>query len=1280
MGQKRGTMLYRRAQGKRASNVWVRPLPVRMLQKHFWLLLLLSILLLGLWTVYLQLAIYPDGNPVNRRYNSWSELGKALAHNNIPAVDPNLEFHKPEQRQRSMREKASWNLFVPWRTEFSGQVNLHVFEDWCGSSISQLRRNIHFPLYPHIRTTINKLAVTPQWTNYGLRMFGYLHPAIAGNFQFAVSSDDNSEFWLSEDHSVGNLQLLCRVGPAGKQWTAPGEFGKFQDQVSRPVRLSSSRRYYFELLHKQDDSGTDHVELAWRQAVPGSHFTLIESKFLSLFSNESKLPLGDTSQTPVSKASHHSQSSDQHPADVLKPDPRDTFYKVPLLPLQQLHSVLPSCVYRPSYLVEGYPLQRYQGLQFVRLSYVFPNDYTRLSHMEKDNECMYQENTRYSSRLKYNKYMKVEHPKSRSSIQNHPGWSDDYNPSDFQYVDTDYQMVDKGDQEDRQEPSEDEIIKQRKLFLVAETEEEGRLKPLISENVQDKALSFSDNLNTAKKNYPGSVFSNHDSSQLPKLERQSQKILTPDDAKPHKHKRRDLAKVKHDYNQRENFSDVQERNLKKRNQKTQKEAIKSLNNGLKGIPHPVRQRKTSTMDSPLLNKITLANKEGYQRVPQNSSKGNPKKEESQRKNSRQFTNDDDQGLKVGMANKQGSRQEEPKFNGNIDDNKIPESELYQGKLHDSGKDVSRKQRPEFDQEKMEWHRRPKTAHSNGQLKQESQNEHLHRNKTQEFQDIKSKRQDLLVVKKRHRVLSTVSKQGFESQRKRQGAPLVANAKELGLEHRNVTSQNNEAVVDKNQGGEQDGELGEPVLGGFNQEKYKKLKEHRVAADLSDRKQSPELNNGDQKQNDGENQDPSWKTNRLLLPVPNLGRPTEGNQELNNQNPQEEEGEAQYQENNDEDEDDDQELEYPFVFEQPVFWNQTFHVGQTDFQVVRSEYIDLQCNTSGNLQLKENEALSIVGAFMKRLNQWHRGMYKLQRIINIEKRLDYVKGSRFFLELELSDRSNRVLRFSQYVFAPNWTGLTQEEREQERNMRNMMWGPRRRLMASEKLPELCWPTGLAWNPRAMVYVIVPVKNQARWVQKFIDDMEAIHRTTMDPYFSVIIVDFSSTDLDVEATLKQSHLPSYQYVRLEGNFERSLGLQAGANLVKNPHSILFLCDLHMHFPPSIIHLIRTHTIESKMVYAPMIMRLNCGATPTWPEGFWEVNGFGLLGIYKSDLERIGGMNTEEFRERWGGEDWELLDRILQAGMEVERLAIRNFYHHFHSKRGMWNSRQSRYVQRF
>uniref|UniRef100_A0A8C1N7A1 Hexosyltransferase n=1 Tax=Cyprinus carpio TaxID=7962 RepID=A0A8C1N7A1_CYPCA len=268
-------------------------------------------------------------------------------------------------------------------------------------------------------------------------------------------------------------------------------------------------------------------------------------------------------------------------------------------------------------------------------------------------------------------------------------------------------------------------------------------------------------------------------------------------------------------------------------------------------------------------------------------------------------------------------------------------------------------------------------------------------------------------------------------------------------------------------------------------------------------------------------------------------------------------------------------------------------------------------------------------------------YSLLRVLNVVQREDNGVGSRYLVELELVGPQGQKVLVSRYVYAPS--------------------------QDSRKPTILCSPKAFMQRKCTITKL-----NVARWIIQFIREMEKVYRVTGDKNFNVIIVDYSSSDIDIEKRLKKAALPSYKLKKMDGNFQRSGGLQAGIDLVEDEHSILFLCDLHLYYPVNIINSIRKHCVEGKMVYAPIVMRLDCGASPRAPAGLWEVAGYGLMGIYKSDMDRIGGMNTREFTDKWGGEDWELLDRVLGNGLEVERLHLRNFFHHFHSKRGMWENK--------
>ncbi|KAL9963845.1 hypothetical protein ACROYT_G027395 [Oculina patagonica] len=297
-------------------------------------------------------------------------------------------------------------------------------------------------------------------------------------------------------------------------------------------------------------------------------------------------------------------------------------------------------------------------------------------------------------------------------------------------------------------------------------------------------------------------------------------------------------------------------------------------------------------------------------------------------------------------------------------------------------------------------------------------------------------------------------------------------------------------------------------------------------------------------------------------------------------------------------------------------------------------------SEGNKLVDNQTVDDIVGKFMDNF-QISQRRYYLQRIINVEQNPDPKKGNRFLLELQLGHHgSNESFRLSEYVFVSNGTD------------------------------ELCFPEGMEWRRNATIYFILPVKNQGKWVHHFASQLANMSRQTGDFGFHVVIVDFDSEDIDIDKVFSVWPLQDrYTLIKLNGSFHKTLALQKAVEAVPNDQDIVFLFDLHIDVPIGLLDSVRKHTILGKVAYAPAVARLECGEFPSDPHGYWQENGYGILGVFKKDWDRFGGMNVKDFTTKWGGEDWDLIDRVFSAQLEIERLKQPGLFHYYHSHAGMW-----------
>ncbi len=144
---------------------------------------------------------------------------------------------------------------------------------------------------------------------------------------------------------------------------------------------------------------------------------------------------------------------------------------------------------------------------------------------------------------------------------------------------------------------------------------------------------------------------------------------------------------------------------------------------------------------------------------------------------------------------------------------------------------------------------------------------------------------------------------------------------------------------------------------------------------------------------------------------------------------------------------------------------------------------------------------------------------------------------------------------------------------------------------------------------------------------------------------------------------------------GKFSRGRALHQGIATLQES-DLAFTCDVDMTIDRNFLNRCRRNTIQSRRIYFPAVFKYYdmdyvyrfeekplFGYDISRKHGHWCTYGYGMLCIYKSDYDEIGGYDAKI--EGWGGEDVKLADRVIKHGYEVMRAPDPALSHRHHPK---------------
>jgi ELWxxDGT repeat protein len=202
---------------------------------------------LDLWQTDLETGVT---QPLEELYNS-SYNGSR----NIVADDGNIFFTRTVSGQMSL-----WYYdpdAPPSTCDGTGNILQEIWANAAGTDV----RAFDFSTQPTGGSRSFSSFETTRFyaNNYASRMRGWICVPQTGDYTFWISSDDQSELYLSPNETEASKQLIAWV----YGYTPFRKYDKYPSQQSVQISLQAGRKYYIEARHKEGN-GDDFISVGWQ--------------------------------------------------------------------------------------------------------------------------------------------------------------------------------------------------------------------------------------------------------------------------------------------------------------------------------------------------------------------------------------------------------------------------------------------------------------------------------------------------------------------------------------------------------------------------------------------------------------------------------------------------------------------------------------------------------------------------------------------------------------------------------------------------------------------------------------------------------------------------------------------------------------------------------------------------------------------------------------------------------------------------------------------------------